>query len=456
MRATNFSQIFLHYNVLYDAILWSRSAEKIACMICRRKGDPSQTLLCDDCNRACHMYCLKPKLKQVPEGDWFCQRCRPEDYTKKKQTKKRKVFEEEPEEEEEDVLEETIAENSDEDESESEEEVVCKKCKSGGASAICHTCGTGYHPECTKTLDRTPKKRWNCEKCSKASSKSDKKKKTKDSKKSKKRVAVRLAVALMEYDSDQEQEEEEEMETEEVEESLTNGNSSRRRSSKRQASEDDSDDEETLASKAKRSRRSTSKRSLTNGHHAEEELETSRNKSSRRSTANNNVSVNDDVEPARRGRRTGEGMPLNNIALYTLLEDVLKHEDSWPFRRPVSTKEVPDYYDIIKNPMDFAKIKSKLNMGEYTINEQMMNDVQLVFRNCDLYNTDETEIYHAGRSLEQFVLQRTSELSLPFKPSDMLKNSSQKNGKASAPVMNGGSSPKEQEGSANKRRSIRK
>lgn len=456
MRATNFSQIFLHYNVLYDAILWSRSAEKIACMICRRKGDPSQTLLCDDCNRACHMYCLKPKLKQVPEGDWFCQRCRPEDYTKKKQTKKRKVFEEEPEEEEEDVLEETIAENSDEDESESEEEVVCKKCKSGGASAICHTCGTGYHPECTKTLDRTPKKRWNCEKCSKASSKSDKKKKTKDSKKSKKRVAVRLAVAPMEFDSDQEQEEEEEMEAEEVEESLTNGNSSRRRSSKRQASEDDSDDEETLASKAKRSRRSTSKRSLTNGHHAEEELETSRNKSSRRSTANNNVSVNDEVEPARRGRRTGEGMPLNNIALYTLLEDVLKHEDSWPFRRPVSTKEVPDYYDIIKNPMDFAKIKSKLNMGEYTINEQMMNDVQLVFRNCDLYNTDETEIYHAGRSLEQFVLQRTSELSLPFKPSDMLKNSSQKNGKASAPVMNGGSSPKEQEGSANKRRSIRK
>lgn len=148
-------------------------------------------------------------------------------------------------------------------------------------------------------------------------------------------------------------------------------------------------------------------------------------------------------------------MPLNNIALYTLLEDVLKHEDSWPFRRPVSTKEVPDYYDIIKNPMDFAKIKSKLNMGEYTINEQMMNDVQLVFRNCDLYNTDETEIYHAGRNLEQFVLQRTSELSLPFKPSDMLKNNSQKNGKA--PMMNGGSSPKEQqEGNASKRRSIRK
>lgn len=472
MRATNFSQIFLHYNVLYDAIQWSRSAEKIACMICRRKGDPSQTLLCDDCNRACHMYCLKPKLKQVPEGDWFCQRCRPEDYTKKKQTKKRKVFEEEEPEEEEEVLDETIADddNSDgDDDSDGEEEIVCKKCKSGGATAICHTCGTGYHPECTKSLDRTPKKRWNCDKCSKSSSKAEKKKKAKESsKKSKKRtVPVRLAVARIAFDSDDEdvadEQDEEDMEVaeEEIDTSRTNGNSSRRRSSKRQASEEASDDDESLASKAKRSRRSTSKRStLTNGHHAEEELETSRNKSSRRSTVNN-VSVSaDEVEPARRGRRTGEDMPLNNIALYTLLEDVLKHEDSWPFRRPVSTKEVPDYYDIIKNPMDFAKIKSKLNMGEYTINEQMMNDVQLVFRNCDLYNTDETEIYTAGKSLEQFVLQRTAELGLPFKPSDMLKNSG-KSGKSSAttPAVMNGNSPKaatSQEGSASKRRSIRK
>uniref|UniRef100_A0A1Q3F0Y3 Bromodomain adjacent to zinc finger domain protein 1A n=1 Tax=Culex tarsalis TaxID=7177 RepID=A0A1Q3F0Y3_CULTA len=476
MRATNFSQIFLHYNVLYDAIQWSRSAEKIACMICRRKGDPSQTLLCDDCNRACHMYCLKPKLKQVPEGDWFCQRCRPEDYTKKKQTKKRKVFEEEEEEE---VLDETIADkDSDDDESESEEEIICKKCKSEGATAICHTCGTGYHPECTKSLDRTPKKRWNCDKCSKASSKAQKKKKTKESsKKAKKRsVPVRLAVKPLEFGSDEEEDDvvdeqdEEDMDvTEEIETSTTNGNSSRRRSTKRQASEEASDDDESLATKAKRSRQSSSKRSLTNGHHTEEEqLETSRSKpSSRRSTANNVSASADEIEPARRGRRTGDDMPLNNIALYTLLEDVLKHEDSWPFRRPVSTKEVPDYYDIIKSPMDFAKVKSKLNMGEYTINEQMMNDVQLVFRNCDLYNTDETEIYHAGRSLEQFVVQRTSELGLPFKPSDMLKNSGslEKNGKSSQPdtsaVLNG-NSPKaaeaanSQEGSASKRRSIRK
>uniref|UniRef100_A0A182W2T5 Bromodomain adjacent to zinc finger domain protein 1A n=1 Tax=Anopheles minimus TaxID=112268 RepID=A0A182W2T5_9DIPT len=83
MRSTTFSQLFLHYHVLYDAIRWSRSIERIVCIVCRLKGDASVTLLCDECNRACHMYCLKPKLKKIPEGDWFCMQCRPKDHEQK-------------------------------------------------------------------------------------------------------------------------------------------------------------------------------------------------------------------------------------------------------------------------------------------------------------------------------------------------------------------------------------
>lgn len=71
----------------------------------------------------------------------------------------------------------------------------------------------------------------------------------------------------------------------------------------------------------------------------------------------------------------------------------MKHENAWPFLRPVSHSEVPDYYDIIKNPMDFAKVKSKLNMGSYQINEEVMRDIELVFGNCDEYNVKGNEIY---------------------------------------------------------------
>lgn len=78
--------------------------------------------------------------------------------------------------------------------------------------------------------------------------------------------------------------------------------------------------------------------------------------------------------------------------------------------------------------MDFARVKSKLNMGYYMINEQMLADVQQVFRNCDLYNTDETDVFAVGRNLERYVVKRCKELSLPFIPSDMQKGTVDQNG----------------------------
>lgn len=107
---------------------------------------------------------------------------------------------------------------------------------------------------------------------------------------------------------------------------------------------------------------------------------------------NNNSSVNNNNH-RRSGRRTNEHMPLNSAALYDLLEQIMKHKAAWPFLRPVLTSEVPDYHQIIKTPMDLAKIKSKLNMGAYQLNEELLSDIQLVFRNCDLYNVEGNEIY---------------------------------------------------------------
>lgn len=61
MNARNSSQLFLHYNVLYDAIKWTRSAQNAKCS-CRSSKDPDKLLLCDGCNIGRHIYCLKPKL----------------------------------------------------------------------------------------------------------------------------------------------------------------------------------------------------------------------------------------------------------------------------------------------------------------------------------------------------------------------------------------------------------
>lgn len=95
----------------------------------------------------------------------------------------------------------------------------------------------------------------------------------------------------------------------------------------------------------------------------------------------------------RRSSKRSMDYQFDSAVLYSLLEDVIKNKNSWAFARPVSMKEAPDYHLLIKTPMDLAKIKSKLNLGDYKYNNQMMKDIEQIFVNCNLYNEPGTETY---------------------------------------------------------------
>lgn len=45
------------------------------CLVCRKGDNDEFLLLCDGCDRGCHIYCHRPKMEVVPEGDWFCAVC---------------------------------------------------------------------------------------------------------------------------------------------------------------------------------------------------------------------------------------------------------------------------------------------------------------------------------------------------------------------------------------------
>ncbi len=47
------------------------------CQVCQRTDDGDQMLLCDNCNGGYHLFCLKPKLTQVPTGICYCSSCSP-------------------------------------------------------------------------------------------------------------------------------------------------------------------------------------------------------------------------------------------------------------------------------------------------------------------------------------------------------------------------------------------
>ena len=56
----------------YDPIgqPWSSS-----CRTCLKENNEDRIILCDHCDAAHHIYCLRPPLNEVPEGAWMCPRC---------------------------------------------------------------------------------------------------------------------------------------------------------------------------------------------------------------------------------------------------------------------------------------------------------------------------------------------------------------------------------------------
>uniref|UniRef100_A0A3P8T252 Bromodomain adjacent to zinc finger domain, 1A n=1 Tax=Amphiprion percula TaxID=161767 RepID=A0A3P8T252_AMPPE len=86
-RCRSAPQLCLCLLQLEKAIAWERSVTKVTCQVCRKGDNDECLLLCDGCDRGCHMYCLKPKITQVPEGDWFCPTC--DDCDSQRSSKKR-------------------------------------------------------------------------------------------------------------------------------------------------------------------------------------------------------------------------------------------------------------------------------------------------------------------------------------------------------------------------------
>ncbi|CAF4614333.1 unnamed protein product, partial [Rotaria sp. Silwood1] len=86
--------------------------------------------------------------------------------------------------------------------------------------------------------------------------------------------------------------------------------------------------------------------------------------------------------------------------MQTLLDFVIKYRDnddnrilSKPFMRLPTPKELPEYYDMIKNPVDFNKIKKKLSEYRYRNIDELEADVMLLCKNAQEFNMENSNIY---------------------------------------------------------------
>ena len=104
------------------------------------------------------------------------------------------------------------------------------------------------------------------------------------------------------------------------------------------------------------------------------------------------------------------GLQLSVKELNKKCLEVLKvlqaHQHGWVFNNPVDPHELglPDYFLVIKRPMDLGTIKKKLENGCYHSLEEFEADVHLTFDNAMLYNQEGSVVHNMAKEMkDKFV-----------------------------------------------------
>ncbi|XP_051001948.1 bromodomain adjacent to zinc finger domain protein 1A isoform X2 [Acomys russatus] len=422
LSSASLSQVFLHLSTLDRSVMWSKSILNARCKICRKKGDAENMVLCDGCDRGHHTYCIRPKLKTVPDGDWFCPECRPKQRSRRLSSRQRPSLESDEEMEESMEGEDDEVDDDDEDDQSEEEEYEVEQDEE----------------DSEEEEERSPPKRG--------------------------RPQVRLPIKTRgKFGS-----------------SLSSR--SQRQDPGRYPSRSQQSTPKSTASKTPgrslrkvRSAPPTETRSLRPGsrptRHSPGALQADvfvgllsprgkrRGRKSAESTPEHSPSFPNfrvgasrasghliplnpaerlslqDSDSKKRGRKRqsteSSPVPMNRrssgrqggvhelSAFEQLVVELVRHDDSWPFLKLVSKIQVPDYYDIIKKPIALNIIREKVNKCEYKLASEFIDDIELMFSNCFEYNPRNTSEAKAGTRLQAFFHIQAQKLGLHVSPSNV-------------------------------------
>ena len=103
---------------------------------------------------------------------------------------------------------------------------------------------------------------------------------------------------------------------------------------------------------------------------------------------------------------TNAGLTEKIMYLYdTLLKQSEKDPERdiiGPFMIKPCKETYPDYYSVIKNPMDMETIKKRIKSNSYKTLKKFKSDVILMFENCKAYNDPTSILYQDACELQKF------------------------------------------------------
>uniref|UniRef100_A0A8C0HCW6 histone acetyltransferase n=1 Tax=Chelonoidis abingdonii TaxID=106734 RepID=A0A8C0HCW6_CHEAB len=98
--------------------------------------------------------------------------------------------------------------------------------------------------------------------------------------------------------------------------------------------------------------------------------------------------------------------------LKNLLAQIKTHPSAWPFMEPVKKLEAPDYYEIIRFPIDLKSMTERLKNRYYVTKKLFIADLQRIITNCREYNPHDSDYCKCANTLEKFFYFKLKEAGL--------------------------------------------
>merc|ERR1712018_735006 len=107
-----------------------------------------------------------------------------------------------------------------------------------------------------------------------------------------------------------------------------------------------------------------------------------------------------------------------------LMEIVIQYEDqdgrvlSDPFMKLPTRKELPDYYEVIRKPVDISKILTRIEDGKCEDMDSLERDFILLCQNTQKYNEDGSLIHEDSIVLQSVFTNAREKLSIEWNDND--------------------------------------
>ncbi|KAH9077198.1 Bromodomain-containing protein [Lactarius deliciosus] len=99
---------------------------------------------------------------------------------------------------------------------------------------------------------------------------------------------------------------------------------------------------------------------------------------------------------------------------------ISQHRNGNIFHNPIKKSEAPDYYDIVKRPMDLKTIKARIREGQIASSAEFQRDVYLMFANSLMYNRPGSDIYTMA---EEMMLESEAQINTFRQTEGIIKGS---------------------------------